>query len=141
MELLLQGFSPDGRWGIGWHGEGLVGQRRSSGEEDTVSLSQDLHDLSIHSPSPPCRPIMGQTAAYAGRGDRLLPPKTPTLLRGIGRFLLGRKTPRKRRCLRALRCSRSSRRLSTAPGSRRRREGPPLSRPRRRGRHRLSSFI
>ena len=90
MELLLQGFSPDGRWGIGWHGEGLVRQRRSSGEEDPVPLSQDLHDPSIHSPSPPCWPIMGQTAAYAGRGDRLLPPKTP-IFGGSDDFFWGRK--------------------------------------------------
>ena len=103
LELLLQGFSPDGRRGIGWHGEGLVGQRRSPGEKDPVSLSQDLHEPSIHSPSPPCWPKMAQTAAYAGRGDRLLPPKTPTLLRGIRR-LLRRKTLRRRRCWGALRC-------------------------------------
>ena len=29
---------------------------------------------------------------YAGRGDRLLPPKTPTFIRGIGQLLLRRKT-------------------------------------------------
>ena len=87
LKLLENSCSPHGGWGIGWQRERKVGPRRHSGKGNHITLAQNLHDPSIHSPSLPRWPKLGQAAAYSLRGTRLLLPKTPPATLGVGRLL------------------------------------------------------
>ena len=53
LKLLEKSCSPNGGWGIGWQRERKVGPRRHSGKGNHITLAQNLHDPSIHSPSLP----------------------------------------------------------------------------------------
>ena len=87
LKLLEKSCSPDVGWGIGWQRERKVGPRRRSGKGNHITLAQNLHDPSIHSPSLPRWPKLGQATAYSLRGTRLLLPKSPLRRWGSEDFL------------------------------------------------------